>query len=65
MNPLIYQLSKDDLLDCVEGFEHKGRNYPGVGKLIKDLKWAIENDIWNINRENYTTNGLVNIKGGK
>jgi len=64
MNPLVYELSKDDLLDAVEGFEHKGRTYPGVAKILKDLKWAIENDIWNINRENYLSNGIVNIKGG-
>ena len=62
MNPLIYQLSKDDLLDAVEGFEHKGRTYPGVAKLIKDLKWAIDNNVWNISRENYINNGMVNIK---
>jgi hypothetical protein len=53
----------NDLLDAVEGFEHKGRTYPGVSKIIADLKWAIENDIWNINRENYLSNGIVNIKG--
>lgn len=62
-NPLIYQLSMEDILEAYEGFEHKGKKYPGVGDIIKDLKWAIENDIWNISRSNYLASGLVNLKG--
>jgi len=65
MNPLVYTLSDKDLEDAFNGFEHKGRTYPGINKIISDLKWAIENDTWNISRENYLSNGLVNIKGGK
>jgi len=64
-NPLIYTLTDHDLIDANEGFEHKGRKYPGVEKLIIDLKWAIENNTWGISRENYINNGVVNIKGGK
>jgi len=64
-NPLIYTLTDSDLMDAYEGFEHKGRKYPGVKKLIADLNWAIDNNVWNISRENYINNGLVNIKGGK
>lgn len=62
-NPLIYTLTTQDLMDAYEGFEHKGRKYPGVKDLIKDLKWALENNIWNISRVNYLNNGVVNIKG--
>jgi hypothetical protein len=65
MNPLIYTLSDSDMEDAYNGFEHKGRKYPGVKQLIKDLTWAIENDTWNISRENYLSNGVINIKGGK
>ena len=64
MSPLIYTLSDSDLMDAYNGFEHKGRTYPGVKSIISDLKWAIENDVWNISRENYLNHGLVNIKGG-
>lgn len=64
-NPLIYTLSDVDMLEAYEGFEHKGRKYPGVKQLIQDLDWAIANDTWKISRENYINNGLVNIKGGK
>jgi hypothetical protein len=61
-NPLIYTLDLSDMTGAYEGFEHKGRNYPGVKQLIEDLKWALENDVWNISRENYLNNGLVNVK---
>ena len=64
MNPLIYTLTDSDLMDAYNGFEHKGRTYPGVKQIIADLTWALENDKWNISRENYLNNGQVNVKGG-
>ena len=64
MNPLIYTISNDDMNEAFYGFEHKGRTYPGVQSLIENLGWAIENDVWNMSRENYLSNGVVNIKGG-
>lgn len=63
-SPLIYTMDQSDLLNAYHGFENKGRKYPGVKQIIADLKWAIENDVWNISRENYINNGLLNIKGG-
>jgi hypothetical protein len=63
-NPLVYTLAGEDLHAAYVGFEHKGRKYPGVKQLIEDLRWAIENDKWNISRENYLNNGQVNVKGG-
>jgi hypothetical protein len=61
-SPLIYTLSKMDILDSYEGFENKGRKYPGVKQIIADLKWAIENDKWNISRTNYLNDGVINLK---
>lgn len=61
-SPLIYTLSKMDILDAYEGFEHKGRTYPGVKQIIADLKWAIENDVWNISRTNHLKDGILNLK---
>ena len=63
LNPLIYTLDNDDIEDAYLGFEHKGRKYTGVKELIKDLKWAMENDKWNISRKNYINNGIVNLRG--
>lgn len=60
-NPLIYTLSNNDLDAAYNGFTYKNREYKGVSELIKDLKWALENNVWNISRENSINNGLVNI----
>ena len=61
-SPLIYKLSSSDLIDAYNGFEYKGRKYPGVGSIIENLKWTLDMNIWNISRENYLNNGIVNIK---
>ena len=60
-NPLIYTMSYDDLKDAYEGFEYKGYKYPGVRDIIINLKWAIDNNIWAMSRENYINNGVVDI----
>ena len=61
MNPLVYAMSDINMQDALNGFEYKGREYPGVAQLIGDLKWALDNDVWNISRENYLTNGVVKL----
>jgi hypothetical protein len=61
MNPLIYEMTVDSWQDAYGGFEHNGREYPGVKQLIEDLTWALENDKWNISRENYINNGVVKL----
>ena len=63
MRPLIYTLNDEDMDDAYNGFEHKGKKYPGVKDLIIDLKWAIENNIWNISRKNSELGGVVTLKG--
>lgn len=62
-NPLIYTVSDENMKEAYEGFEYRGKQYPGVKELIQDLKWALEEGIWNISRGNYENNGIVNIKG--
>jgi hypothetical protein len=60
-NPLIYSMTENSITKAVNGFEYKGREYPGVNPLIADLTWALANDKWNISRENHINNGIVNI----
>jgi len=59
--PLVYEMTNDAYVNAEDGFEYKGTEYPGVKSLIADLKWAIENDKWNISRENYINNGVVKL----
>lgn len=61
MNPLVYAMSDENMQDALNGFDYKGREYPGVAQLIDDLKWALENDKWNMSRENYLSNGVVKL----
>jgi len=61
MNPLIYVMTQESMNNALNGFEHNGRQYPGVAQLIEDLKWTLDNDVWNISRNNYIDNGIVNL----
>lgn len=61
-SPLIYKLTEHDLRDAYEGFEYKGYQYPGVNEIISNLKWALQYNVWNILRENYTKGGVINLK---
>lgn len=61
-SPLIYTLDIEDMENARDGFENKGYKYPGVLETIDNLKWAIENDTWNISHKNYSNNGILNIK---
>jgi hypothetical protein len=60
-SPLIYTTSDVNMTDAYYGFTYKGRDYPGVTNIIKDLIWAKENDVWNISRENHENKGIVRL----
>tara|TARA_R100000544_G_scaffold35410_2_gene22730 strand:- start:1085 stop:2125 length:1041 start_codon:yes stop_codon:yes gene_type:complete len=59
--PLIFTLSNRDLHEAYSGFQHKGRTYPGVKDLVASLSWAHTNNVWDMTKENYNKNGIVNI----
>ena len=61
MNPLVYAMTMDSFDNAEKGFTYKGRQYPGVKTLVEDLQWALDNDKWNISRENYINNGVVKL----
>ena len=60
--PLVYTLTEADMFDANNGFEHKGRKYPGVKELIDGLKWAHSNNVWNISKANFNNNGIIKLK---
>jgi hypothetical protein len=62
MNPVIFTLEFNDIEDALNGFTHKGRNYPGVKRIVEDLIWAKDTDTWNISRTRHQLGGVVNIK---
>lgn len=61
-SPLVYTLDTQDMMNARDGFEHRGYKYPGVLEVIDNLKWALENNVWNISRKNYISSGIINIK---
>lgn len=61
-NPLIYCMTEKDIQDAYLGFEYKNRSYPGVKNIIEELKWALENDVWNISMSNHLKKGIINIR---
>lgn len=62
MSPLIYTTTEEDFHDSMKGFTYKNRYYKGLTEIISDLKWAKENDIWHVSRENFINNGVCRIK---
>jgi hypothetical protein len=60
-SPLIYQVSDKDMQDSYLGFEYRNKEYPGVKEIIENLKWALDENIWNISRKNFESNGVVKI----
>ena len=41
-------MTQKSINNAFDGFEYKGREYPGVAQLIEDLKWALENEKWKL-----------------
>lgn len=62
MNPLIYEMSTQDLRDGMKGFEYNGRTHKGAIDIIHDLKWHLETGLWGISRQNYVSKGRVKLK---
>jgi hypothetical protein len=60
--PLIYTLTENDLQDAYNGFKYKDKYYPGVKEIISNLKFAIENNLWNISKKHYEMKGIVPLK---
>jgi len=61
-SPLIYYVNEYEMAKAYNGFLHEGKYYPGVKELIKDLKFAQDNDVWSISRKNHENKGFVNIQ---
>jgi hypothetical protein len=61
--PLIYKLTKEHIMEGLKGFTTElGYKYRGIEELVDEINWCNENQIWNISKENYENNGIVNLK---
>ena len=60
-NPLIWKLSYNDNRAAFAG-KLAGYNRAGIWELINDLRWHLENDLWDYSRELYENNGVVETR---
>lgn len=57
--PLMYKLDSEK---AKYGFEEGLNVYKGLDEILAEVKWAIDNEIWNISKEDYENNGFVQLK---
>ena len=63
LRPLIYKLSEIDIDNSINGFTLKtGSYYKGLVELINEIKWCNETQIWNISKNAYENNGILNLE---
>lgn len=59
--PLIYNSDISDTLKGLEGFKLKGIEYKGIERLVEEIKWHQDNNIWNVSKEALLANGNVKL----
>jgi len=59
--PLVYSLTEDDLEMGTVGFELRGYKYRGVVELVQEIKWHMDNDVWDCSKDAYENNGNLNL----
>lgn len=63
LRPLIYKLSKTDINNSINGFNLKtGHYYKGLIELINEIKWCNDTQIWNISKNAYENNSILNLE---
>lgn len=61
--PIIYKCTEKDLENSLNGFEtSNGRKYQGIKEIITELKWCLDNNIWNCSKNVFENNGCSFIK---
>lgn len=59
--PLIYTMSWENIRNAGNGFVVNGKEYKGVPRLIQELQWHKENDIWNTSYDAFHASGVFDI----
>lgn len=61
LKPLIFETTEQDFLRALDGFSINGRKYAGVRGLFEEVNWAMENNIFDISKENFDNNQMVKL----
>lgn len=59
--PIRFQLTKDDAYKAYSGFSVRGVKYKGLKEIVEDILWAEETGNWNVSREIFDNNGILNL----
>lgn len=59
--PLLYESTSSSVAACLLGFRSGSKWYDGVFKIIHNIQWHTRSGIWNISRDNYLTNGIMQL----
>lgn len=57
--PLIYQMNENDINIATYGGQRNGYPVRGIKGLLNDLKWHMENDLWEYRKAEYESNGVI------
>lgn len=60
--PLLYTTTQQHVEDGLYGFTARGRYRKGVNQLMEELQWSMEENIWDISKENYENRGVIHLK---
>lgn len=59
--PLVYKLTSADLANGHNGFTLRGYQYKGIRTLVDEIKWHMDNDIWDCSREAFIAQGNLTL----
>jgi len=59
--PIIVKMNSDNFEQGLNGFRINGRKYDGVNKILDDITYSIDSDIWDMSVDNLKNNGVVSI----
>jgi hypothetical protein len=60
--PVIFTTDYENILQSLNGFEYRGKTHKGLGKLISEIKWHTENNIWDRSYDTFNYNGTIPLK---
>lgn len=59
--PLVYKLNPQDLVNGHNGFTLRGYQYKGIRTLVEEIKWHLENEIWDCSKEAFNAQGNLTL----
>lgn len=57
--PVVYTMTDQDVLMAKRGFSVRGKTYPGVESIHRNIQWNLESGLWNTSKEIHENNGKM------